>query len=276
MELCMHDRLSVHSICFRDANLQALATHWRDLDIRRVSLYSGLLEKEGLAAIQAALRSGPYEVETITHTFLPLGQQLDAKNLDWTTPQGHLNRVIADAQTLGARSIELFTGGQGALTWEDAAECFGTAVAPCLERARMARVSVLAENTPSRYAGMHLASSLRDTVTLAELTGIDICIDVFSCWSEAGFRQTIERAAPRTSLVQIGDYLFDETMSTGRAVPGDGIIPLDRILDWILRAGYRGTFEIEILGPRIDKEGHLQATRRAVAYIAETLRSLGA
>jgi sugar phosphate isomerase/epimerase len=276
MELCMHDRLSVHSICFREADLRTLARHWSDLGIRRVSLYSGLIEKEGIAAAQAALRSGQYEVETITHTFLPLGHQLDAKNLHWNTPQENLNRVIADAKTLGARSIELFTGGQGALTWEDAAECFGNAVAPCLERAKTAGVSVMAENTPSRYAGMHLAGSLRDTVTLAELTGIDICIDVFSCWSEAGLKQTIERAAPRTLLVQIGDYLFDETMSPGRAVPGDGMIPLDRILDWILRAGYRGTFEIELLGPRIDKEGHLQATRRAVAYIAETLRSLGA
>jgi sugar phosphate isomerase/epimerase len=272
----MHDRLSIHSICFGEADLRALATHCSDLNVRRISLYSGLIEKEGIAAVRAAFGSGQYEIETITHTFLGAGQQLDAKNLNWNAPQESLNRIIADAKTLGARSIELFTGGQGALTWEDAAERFGTAVAPCLERAKLARVAVMAENTPSRYAGMHLASSLRDTVILAELTGIDICIDVFSCWSEAGLRQTIERAAPRTSLVQIGDYLFDETMSPGRAVPGDGMIPLDRILDWILRAGYRGTFEIELLGPRIDKEGHLQATRRAVAYIAETLRSLGA
>jgi len=272
----MHERLSVHSICFRDAALRALATYWRDLGIRRVSLHSGLIEKEGLAAVQSAVESGPYEVETITHTFLPLGHQLDAQRRNWNAPQENLDRVIADAKTLGARSIELFTGGQGALTWEEAAELFGTAVAPCLDRAKIAGVSVMAENTPSRYAGMHLAGSLRDTVVLAELTGIDICIDVFSCWSEAGLKQTIERAATRTSLVQIGDYAFDETMSPGRAVPGDGMISFDRILDWILRAGYRGTFEIEILGPRIDKEGHFQATRRAVAFIAETLRSLGA
>jgi sugar phosphate isomerase/epimerase len=272
----MHDRVSVHSICFRDAGLRELASHWRDLGVRRVSLYSGLIEKEGLAAAQTALGSGPYQAETITHTFLPFGQQLDAKDVSWETCHERLNRLIADAKTLGARSIELFTGGHGALTWEDAAEHFRVAVAPCAARAKAVDVALVLENTPPVYANMHLAHNLSDTVTLAEIAGIGVCIDVFSCWTEAGLKQTIERAIPRTSLVQIGDYVFGDTASPGRAVPGDGNIPLKRLLDWILQAGYRGTFEIEVVGPRIDEEGHLQATRRAVKHVAETLRSLGA
>jgi sugar phosphate isomerase/epimerase len=272
----MHDRVSVHSICFRDAGLRELAGHWRDLGVRRVSLYNGLIEKEGLAGAQAALGSGPYQVETITHTFLPVGQQLDAKDVSWAACQEKLNRLIADAKTLDARSIELFTGGHGALTWEDAAERFGRAVAPCVARAKAVGVALVLENTPPVYANMHLAHNLRDTVTLAEIAGIGVCIDVFSCWTEAGLKQTIERAIPRTSLVQIGDYIFGDTASPGRAVPGDGNIPLKRIVGWILQAGYRGTFEIEVVGPRIDKEGHFQATQRAVKYVAETLRSLEA
>jgi sugar phosphate isomerase/epimerase len=272
----LHDRLSVHSICFRDAGLGELAGHWRNLGVRRVSLYNGLIEKEGLAAAQAALGSGNYQAETITHTFLPFGQQLDAKDVSWETCQQKLNHLIADAKTLGARSIELFTGGRGALTWEDAAERFSAAVAPCVARAKAVGVALVIENTPPLYAHMHLAHNLRDTVTLAELAGVGVCIDVFSCWTEAGLKQTIERAVPLTSLVQIGDYIFGDTASPGRAVPGDGNIPLKRVLDWILRAGYRGTFEIEVLGPRIDKEGHFQATQRAGKYVTDTLRSLGA
>jgi sugar phosphate isomerase/epimerase len=272
----MHDRLSVHSVCFRDASLSELATHWRNLGIRRVSLYTGLLETEGLAAAQAALASGDCRVETITHNFLPYGQQADAKDVSWKSAQEKLTRLIADAATLGARSIELFTGGHGALTWEDAAERIGTALLPCVSRAKTAGVALIVENTPPVYAAMHLAHSLRDAVTLAEMTGLGVCIDVFSCWSEAGLKQTIERAIPRTSLVQLGDYVLGDTASPGRAVPGDGNIPLRRIIDWILQAGYRGTFEIEVLGPRIDAEGRVQATQRAYAYVAETLCALGA
>jgi sugar phosphate isomerase/epimerase len=241
-----------------------------------VSLYTGLLETEGLAAAQAALASGDCRVETITHNFLPYGQQADAKDVSWKSAQEKLTRLIADAATLGARSIELFTGGHGALTWEDAAERIGTALLPCVSRAKTAGVALIVENTPPVYAAMHLAHSLRDAVTLAEMTGLGVCIDVFSCWSEAGLKQTIERAIPRTSLVQLGDYVLGDTASPGRAVPGDGNIPLRRIIDWILQAGYRGTFEIEVLGPRIDAEGRVQATQRAYAYVAETLCALGA
>jgi sugar phosphate isomerase/epimerase len=272
----MHDRLSVHAVCFRDANLSELAAHWRNLGIRRVSLYSGLLESEGLARTQAAMQAANFSVETVTHNFLPYGQQVDAQDVSWERAQEDLIRLIADAATLGARSIELFTGGHGALTWEDAAERIGTALSPCVSRAKSAGVALIVENTPPVYASMHLAHSLHDAVTLAELTGVGVCIDVFSCWSEAALKQTIERAIPRTSLVQLGDYVLGDTASPGRAVPGDGNIPLRRIIDWILQAGYQGTFEIEVLGPRIDAEGRIQATQRACAYVADTLRALGA
>ncbi len=272
----MHHRLSVHSVCFRDAGLRELAGHWRAIGVQRVSLYDGLIEAEGLAAAQAALASGDFRVETITHNFLPYGQQVDAKDVSWQMAQNKLMRVIDDAKSLGAQSIQLFTGGHGAVTWEDAAERIGMALAPCVARAKAAGIALVIENTPPVYAAMHLAHSLRDTVTLAELAGIGVCIDVFSCWTEAELKQTIERAVPRTSLVQIGDYVLGDTVSPGRAVPGDGNIPLKRILGWILQAGYRGTFEIEVLGPRIDAEGRLPATQRAFAHVAETLRTLGA
>jgi sugar phosphate isomerase/epimerase len=272
----MHDRLSVHSVCFRDAGLRELAGHWRSLGVRRVSLYNGLLETEGLAAAQAALASGDCCLETITHNFLPYGQQVDAQDVSWERAQEKLIRLIADAKTLGAQSIQLFTGGHGALTWEDAAERISTALSPCVAQARTAGVALIIENAPPVYAAMHLAHSLRDTVTLAELAGVGVCIDVFSCWTEAGLEQTIERAIARTSLVQLGDYVLGDTTSPGRAVPGDGNIPLGRIIDWILRAGYRGTFEIEVLGPRIDAEGRVQATQRASRFLTETLSALGA
>jgi sugar phosphate isomerase/epimerase len=61
-----------------------------------------------------------------------------------------------------------------------------------------------------------------------------------------------------------------------RAVPGDGVIPLRRITEWLLRAGYRGAFDLELLGPRIEQERQLAAVRRACAYYGDLLESLGA
>ena len=48
-------------------------------------------------------------------------------------------------------------------------------------------------------------------------------------------------------------------------VPGDGDIPLERLLILILASTYAGAFEIEMVGPRIDEEGCESAIARAIA-----------
>ena len=57
-------------------------------------------------------------------------------------------------------------------------------VAPCAAHAKRSGVALAIENASSLYADIHLAHTLRDTVTLAEMSGLDICIDVFHCWAE--------------------------------------------------------------------------------------------
>ena len=61
-----------------------------------------------------------------------------------------------------------------------------------------------------------------------------------------------------------------------RAVPGDGAIPLERILGDVLDAGYTGVFDLELVGPRIDAEGARPATTRAAETLSRMLTKLGA
>lgn len=270
----MHERISVNSICFPTAGLGELAAHWRELDAHRVSLVSHLFLEEGRAAAQEALRASEAKLETVAHTFL-LNQHLDAVK-SWREPRETLSRVIEDVRALGGRSIYLISGGHGALTWEEAAEVFREAIAPCVVEARNAGIPLMIENAPPLYAHTHLSHTLRDTVTLAQIADVGVCIEFFACWTEAGLRESIERAMPRCHVVQVCDYVYGDRSLPSRAVPGDGAIPVKRMIDWILRAGYRGAFDLEILGPRIDAEGQLKAVRRAADNVGEMLRSLGA
>ena len=271
----MHNRISVNSICFPGAGFRDLAGYWRELDARRVSLVSALLQEEGLGAAQEALRTADCQVETIAHPFLLPGKHLEANEESWREPRGVLNRLIEDASTLGARSIYLLSGGHGTLTWEGAAQAFRAAVAPCVAQARAAGILLGLENAPPLYAHVHIAHTLRDAITLAELADIGVCIEFFACWTEAGLRESIERVMPRCHVVQVCDYVYGDRSLPSRAVPGDGAIPVKRMLDWILKAGYRGVFDLELIGPRIDEEGHLNAVRRAADNVGEMLRSLG-
>jgi sugar phosphate isomerase/epimerase len=268
----MHDKISVHSICFPGTSVQGLAQHWRGLGAHRVSLSSDLLLGDAGAAAQESLQAGDHRLETITHPFTA-GRHLQHGDEFSRVVREQLDRVIAIAARLGAESIYMLTGGHGSFSWDEAAGIFCEAVAPCAARARAAGLALLIENAPPLYADLHIAHSLRDTVALAEMAGIGVCIDIFSCWTEAGLFESIERAMPRCRLVQVSDYVYGDRSLPSRAVPGDGAIPLQQILGWIVNAGYQGVFDLELLGPRIN--GQESEVRRSADYVGKMLRSLG-
>jgi len=268
----MHDRISVNAVCFPDATLTEAAHCWRQLGARRVSLPEAMLADIG--AVREVLAAGEHQLETAVHIFLSY-RTLERDPALWEEERGKLRQTIDAMAELGGRSVYILTGGHGSLTWEQAAGNFAEAVAPCAEHARAAGIRLMTEPVPALYADAHIAHTLGETVAVAEIADIGVCIDLFSCWTEKGLKEKIERAMPRCGLVQIGDYVCGDRGLPARAVPGDGDIPIRRILEWIVDAGYRGTFELEMMGPRIAAEGYLEAFRRAGEIIAQMLDELG-
>jgi sugar phosphate isomerase/epimerase len=266
----MFERISVHSICFPAAGVEELGRNWRALGAKRVSFSSQQLLEYGVQRARDMLGAAGQSTETITHVF-----RTGALAKTMADERAQLDRVIDAAAMLGARSIYMLTGGRGAMGWEEAADVFATAIAPSRQRARDAGVLLAIENTSPFYAHAHLANNLRDTTTLAELAEIGVCIDVFGCWTEAGLLDLIHRALPRCVLVQVSDYVPGDRALPCRAVPGDGAIPWPQILHCLAEAGYAGTFDLELIGPRIDAEGPLAAVRRAAEYVEDCLRRLG-
>jgi sugar phosphate isomerase/epimerase len=271
----VHERLSINSICFWGATFQEVAGHWRTLGARRVSMMSHEILKEGVPAIQAVLEAGDYRLETIAHPFLPF-KPLAPHEASWRESRATLSQLIRSAAQLGARSIYMLTGGHGSLTWEQAAAAFTEAIAPCIVQAKNEGVALAVENSSVLYADNHIAHSFPDTIRLAEMAGIGVCMDLYLCWPEAALHELIARALPRLQVVQVSDYVYGDRSLPCRAVPGDGAVPFKRIFEWLLGAGYTGAFDFELIGPRIDKEGHLDAARRASRYIEDMLRTLRA
>ena len=269
----MHPRISVNSLCFPEAGWSELAQHWRACGTHRASFLSPLLDA-GIDTAKQVLGDGGLKLETITHLFT--NGQLGPRGDDWAPERKLLSRVIDAAASLGSNSVYMMCGGHGNLVWEEAAELFSHAVAPCAEQARAAGIALLVEPAPPLYADGHIAHSLRDTLALAEFAGLGVCIDVYSCWFEADLKRTIERAMPRCHLVQISDYKYGDRGYPSRAIPGEGDIPLERIVGWILDAGYQGNFDFELIGPRIAEAGFDEAVKRAGDYTSELLARLGA
>ena len=269
----MHERISVNELCFIGRTLPELAAIWRELDTRRISFLSPTLQRTPIDKLRALISTGGYRVETVPHVFMHAALSFDEAS--WQHPRAQLNQLIDIAAQIGARSIYMLSGGHGALCWEDAARAFAAAIAPCAAHACTQGIALAIENAPPQYADLHIAHTLRDTVQLAEITGLGVCADLAGCWTEADLHATLARAAPRCSVVQVSDYVLGDRALPSRAVPGDGVIPLQCLLGWLLDAGYDGAFDLELLGPRIDAEGALPAVRRAGERVGEMLRALG-
>jgi len=270
----MHARLSVNQICFPGAGMAQLESYWRQLQLQRVSCLSMPLLDENFSVLQTLLRKNSFQLETIAHVFLASGDLSVAQARQ--AGRVRLSELIRKAEQLGARSIYMMTGGHGGLTWEQAADNFCEAIAPCVAQANAAGIALALENAPAVYADVNLAHTLRDAIALAERANIGVCIEIFAGWAEAGLRQLFERAVPRCVLVQLSDYVYGDRSLPARAVPGDGAIPLRQIVEWLLAAGYNGAFDLEIIGPRIDREGHFAAAQRGALYLDKLLTELSA
>jgi sugar phosphate isomerase/epimerase len=268
--MLMHEGLSVHNVTFLGADPAELHSNWTSLGLRHLSvLDTQLLDPCFVRLVQAE----QYAVEAVTHLF---GGGRLSGDAQWVrAARADLSRLIDAAATAGARCIYMLTGGRNGLTWEQAAERFSQAIEPCVHEAQQAGVGLAIENASSLYADIHLAHSLRDVITLAELAGIGVCIDLFHCWAEADLAGLLQRALPRTQLIQLSDYVLGDRALPARAVPGDGAIPIETFVAAALAGGYRFGFDLELLGPRIEAEGRLAAAGRACAAVSAMLDRLG-
>lgn len=264
----VHKRLSVHNVTFYGESLAALEAHWAALGVSRLSILDSQLLDPEFAKL---LQRNAYSVEAVCHIF-------GGGRLETGAPAARdaLLRVIDAAATVGARVVYMLTGGRGDLNWSQAADRFGGMIAPCVEHAKRAGVALAIENASSLYADIHLAHTLRDTITLAEASGLGICIELFHCWAEGDFEAMVQRALPRTELIQLSDYVLGDRALPGRAVPGDGAIPLEAFVGQALAGGYAHGFDLELIGPRIDAEGRLQSAQRACLVVGAMLDRLGA
>ena len=143
---------------------------------------------------------------------------------------------------------------------------------PVLVEARALGIPFAVEHTNSLRVDVGFVHSLRDVVDLARRLGTGVCMEVNACWAERGLAETIAGSIDVIRLVQVSDFAIGTLATPDRLVPGDGDIPLDRIIGQVLASGYAGVFDLELIGPKIDAEGYASAVPRAVAALGDAHR----
>lgn len=266
----MHPALSINTLCLAPAPLARHLDVIAGLGAQAIS--PDLEQSDGLGdgTARRLVRDSGLAVATLTHRAFAFSCPADM-----AAGRERLARTIDRAAELGAQSIIMTTGGRGDLSWGDAVERFTEGVAPCAALARDAGIRLGIEPTSHLYADVSIAHRLTDCLHIARKARISVMIDLFACWFDADIEAALADAGPLTALVQVSDYCYGDRSLPCRAVPGDGAIPLDRMVPAIVTAGFRGYFDLEIIGPRLNAEGAKQGLRRAAAYMGGLLEDAG-
>jgi sugar phosphate isomerase/epimerase len=266
----MHSSLSINTLCFLAAPLTQHVAQVAALGARGISPDLEQVEAIGAATARRLFADAGLDIATLTHR--AFGYSSPA---EMAAARERLARTIDLAAAIGAHSIIMTTGGRGGLSWGDAAQRFAEAVAPCAVQAQAAGISLGIEPTSHLYADVSIAHRLTDCVHIARQAGISVMIDLFACWCDADIDAALAEAGPATALVQVSDYFYGDRGLPCRAVPGDGAIPLASLIPAIMTAGFRGYFDLEIIGPRLHAEGAEQGLRRAGVFLGKLLEDAG-
>lgn len=268
----MRNRISLSAISTFGWELDRDLAFYTRAGIDNVGISMAKLDRfgwdEGTALIaRSGLRVG---------NLIGLGPFRLADAASWAEQHDRLAHALDTASAIGAECVVLTTGPAGPLSWEEAADALEVALAPVLLDADARRLPLAIEHTNALRVDVGFVHTLHDAIDLARRLETGVCMEINACWAERGLAATIAAGIDRIRLVQVSDYAVGTLSTPARLVPGDGDIPLERILSYVVAAGYRGDFDLELIGPRIEEEGYEAATRRAIVSLGAMLDSLGA
>lgn len=244
---------------------------WNDCGVRHAGLISAKLADDPERKMQQLTDHGICASTMITGCFdlsdrASWGKTREAQRsaIDWVAGQAGHSIYFTPGRTTGA-------------IWRDDVATLAEAVAPIVAYGRDKGVRVAIE--PSLRTSVSFINTLRDATDTAEQTGLHLISDFGNMWMERDFRETLARAMPHIALMQINDIVIGTTTKPppgGRAHIGDGELPLHRMMQDVLDAGYTGVFDLEVIGANLAVDDYDEAAlRRGIEAASLLLDEMG-
>jgi sugar phosphate isomerase/epimerase len=262
----VHPRLSVSALSSVRLTLDEDLALWADLGVGAVGLFLPKLEAVGIAAAVDRVQAAELAVSSIACE----GFALDEPD-SWPTRQAALEPAVDAAAALDAACLFVTAGRPGRLGFDAAVDALAEALGGIQQRARSHGVVLAVEHTNPMRRDVGFIHTLPDMIEVARRLDLGVVVELTNCWSERRVEDSLREGVDTFRLVQASDYVVGTLTASERAVPGDGDLPLARLLATVLDAGYRGYVELEMLGPRIEDEGYRAAIARGVAALEPML-----
>jgi sugar phosphate isomerase/epimerase len=265
-----HPRLSVDSMCsFRWSFEQDLAL-WSSMKLHHAGLLITKLAGDPDGRMQQLTDAGIRASTLITESF----DLCDPESWD-ATRAAHRDAIDLMARH-GGHSIYFTPGRTTTISWQEDFDRLAEAIAPTVAYGR--EKGVLAAIEPTQRTSSSFVTTLRDAVDVAERTGVSIVADFASIWMERDLRDVLHRAMPHVALMQIDDIVIGgrgRPAPGGRVHIGDGELPIHRMMQDVLDAGYTGVFDLEVVAADFTQDCDEGELRRGIDAASALLHELG-
>lgn len=178
------------------------------------------------------------------------------------------------AAALKAPSLVVHSGARALHTQNHVRRLLTTALKKLLPIAEELGVTLAIEPMPASCADeWTFLTDLDEAVRLVgslESEALRIALDTFHWGQNEAVLPRLAELVPYLSLVQLGDGKEPPCDEQNRCRLGEGVVPLGQIIGDLQRGGYRGFFEVELLGEEIEATNYGQL----LAHCRETFDSL--
>ena len=261
-------RISVSQVSSVGWSFEQDLAHYASVGVEAVALLRTKVADVGFDAAQRALEASGLRGSGFgTCGFFSLHEPEC-----WSAEIDEASRLVAQAGALGASTVTLVTGSGRGRPYPESQAAFLGILERLLPAAERAGVVLVLEHTGSLRVDLCFIHPLHDALDLAETLGspqLKICCEINNAWTERFLYEDVAERSHLIGLVQVSDFA-EGTVATPERVPlGDGIIPLERILTAFDASVYDGYYEIEQLGPEIERLGYEESLRRSLGFLAK-------
>ena len=266
----INPRLSVDAMCSFNWSFEQDLALWKELGVRHAGLLVSKLGDDPAARMAELTAAGIRCSTLITESF-----ELREPG-SWAATQAAHRRAIDLVAKEAGHSIYFTPGRTCCTSWADDLDRLADAVAPTVAYAL--EKGVLAAIEPSIRTSVSFVTTLRDAIDVAERTGLGIVADFGNMWMERDFRETLVRAMPHVALMQIGDMVIGATgrpAPGGRAHVGKGELPLHRMMQDVIDAGYAGVYDLEVVAANFAQGYDAEELREGILAASGLLDEMG-
>jgi sugar phosphate isomerase/epimerase len=259
-------KYSISQVCSMRWDFARDVQHYASVGARAITVVHGKLRDFGVEAGRKLLAGSGLEVAAYSSVGpFPLHERGR-----WDAELETCRREIGIAAELGAPLVEMLTGSGCEHPYDESERAFLAFLERLLPIAERAGVVLAFENNHALRVDIGFIHQLHDALDLAEKVDspwLRVCAEINNSWMERFLYRDLAERSQWLGIVQVNDFARGTLATPERVPPGDGIIPLRRILGTLERSGYGGFLELELVGPEIERLGYEEAIRRSMAFL---------